>query len=270
MNERQSSEGIQAWIDDINRNVTIEGAGAYFHERGDVAVLALHGWGATAESVRFLASGLAGAGCSVLAPTLPGHGTSYGDMMKTGPLAWIACARAGLDQLKRCYRRVFVLGVSMGGALALQLGAIEDDSLAGVITVNAPLFLDRPQFALDLITGPADGILPAWEGPDFFGPPVPEITYPLRARKSGIDLLAMAMLASEALPRLTAPLLVLQSVHDHVVPKGNGDKILARSGSGIKSIQWLNQSYHMSQLDLDREEVIARSVDFIRSRQSES
>lgn len=265
MNGSKPRLDIPAWIDAVNGRVTIEGARAYFLERGDVAVLALHGWGATAESLRFLAAGLADAGCSVLAPTLPGHGTGQEDMAATGPLDWIGCARAALDLLKARHRRVFVLGVSMGGALALQLGAIEGDSLSGVVTVNAPVFLHRPQFALDLIAGPADRILPAWEGPAFFGAPVPEITYPFRSCKSGIDLMAMAMMAREALPCLSAPLLIQQSVHDHVVPRGNADEILARSGSAIKSIRWLEQSYHMSQLDLDRAKVIENTVDFIGS-----
>lgn len=159
MSSPVSAFPIQAWLDKVNAPIAIEGAQAYFHERGETAVLVLHGWGATAESMRFLAGGLAAENHSVLAPTLPGHGVSHLEMHKVGPSEWIECARAALDLLRSRYARIYVLGVSMGGALALQLGALEGCGLAGVITVNAPVFLDQPQFALDLMNGAADDVL---------------------------------------------------------------------------------------------------------------
>ena len=104
----------------------------------------LHGWGATAQSLRLLAEGIAAAGYSVLVPTLPGHGTSATQMMGTGPLDWIAAARAALQLLSSHFKEVYILGVSMGGALTLQLASLEQSAVQGIITVNAPIFFDRP------------------------------------------------------------------------------------------------------------------------------
>ena len=265
MDQRRTPEAIARYLAATSTEVTIRGAEPRFLHEGEVAFLMLHGWGASAESLRFLAEGVAAAGYSVLVPTLPGHGTTPIQMMATGPLDWIAAARAALHVLGGYFERIYVLGVSMGGTLTLQLASLERAALSGIITVNAPIFFDRPHFATELMSGAPDGMLPAWSGPDFIGPAVSEITYPARSRKSGIDLMVMAALAREALPLIEAPLLVVQSVHDHIVPKANADEILARAGSTRKSVTWLEQSYHMSQLDLDRDQVIVRSLNFVQS-----
>ena len=148
----------------------------------------LHGWGASAESLRFLAEGVAAAGYSVLVPTLPGHGTTPIQMMATGPLDWIAAARAALHLLGSHFKEVYVLGVSMGGALTLQLASLERAALSGIITVNAPIFFDRPRFAIELMSGAPEGMLPAWEGPASSAQRYPRSPIPSEAGKAGLIL----------------------------------------------------------------------------------
>ena len=263
MTDAAKSEALASSIAAQSRTVTLAGAEPRFVEAGPTAVLMIHGWGASAESLRFLADGAVEAGHSVCVPTLPGHGRSAQDMAKTGPSDWIASARHALVLLAERFGPVHVVGVSMGGTLALQLAALEPSLVSSVVVVNAPLELDQPRFALDLIGGPAETLLPAWPGPVFIGPPVEEITYPARSRKSGIDLLAMAALAREVLPEVKAPLLVLQSVQDRVVPSGNAEMIRMRAGSATKRVAWLYRSLHASQLDLDRDEVVRQILSFI-------
>ena len=260
-----ASDAIAALLRETAWRVTIPGAEAAFlaGPDADTAILALHGWGASAESMRFLGGGLAASGFAVLMPTLPGHGTDPEDLARTGPSEWIAEARRALVALADVYERVYLLGVSMGGALALQIACLECDRVAGLVTLNAPVCLDRPAFAREVMDGAAADRLSTWEGPAFVGPAVPEITYPERSRKSGIDLLAMTALAREALPLVRAPVLVLQSVSDHVVPRRSAETILAEVSSTTKSIGWLHRSYHMAQLDLDRDDVVRRTAAFI-------
>lgn len=266
--DETAGDALAALLSETARRVTIPGAEAAFLPGRDAgaAVLALHGWGASAESMRFLGRGLADLGFAVLMPTLPGHGTDSDDLARTGPSDWIGEARRALVTLAHAHDRVFLLGVSMGGALALQLACLEPDHVAGLVTLNAPVCLDRPAFARDVMNGAATERLGAWEGPPFVGPPVPEITYKERSLKSGIDLLAMTVLAREALPLVRAPILVLQSVADHVVPRHSAETILAEVSSSTRSIEWLHRSYHMAQLDLDRDEVVRHTAAFIDAR----
>lgn len=238
----------------------VPGTEPVYVNNGEDAFLVLHGWCATAESVRFLTAGVLAEGFSVLAPTLPGHGTSSDDMQRFGPLDWIAAGREALELLSRHHRRVTLLGTSMGGTLSLQLAALLPEVVSSVVTVNAPLFLANPDFAVAVMTGHPSEALPGWERTEFMGAPVPEFTYSERSRKSGADLLAMAALAREALPRVSAPLLVLHSIDDQVVPFSSAEEIVARTGSASKSLVPLSRSLHAAQLDQDRDRIVELAV----------
>jgi carboxylesterase len=75
----------------------------------------------------------------------------------------------------------------------------------------------------------------------------------------------MCGVAREILPLVTSPLLVFQSVNDPVVPKACADEIMASCGSASKRVVWLEESYHISQLDLDRDLIVAAALDFART-----
>ena len=265
MPQHRKAHNIADILKSTLERVTIAGAEATFISRGEEAFLLLHGWGASAQSLRFLASGVADAGYSALSPTYPGHGTDIVDMMRTGPRDWLESAQDALGVLSERYGRVYILGVSMGGCLALQLASLTPDLVAGVVTVNTPVFLNRPSYAKELLSGTLDGMIAFGEGPSLIGEPVHEITYGQRSRKSGIDLITMSALSWEVLPLVEAPLLIFQSVLDNQVSKENAEEILALAGSTVKTIVWLEKSYHTSQLDLDRDTINASSVDFARS-----
>jgi carboxylesterase len=250
-------EEISAYIERGRAAVRIEGAEPVYVAKGPDAFLILHGWCATAESVRFLTAGASEAGFSVLAPTLPGHGTSGEDMRQFGPLDWVRAAAEALEMLSRHHGKVFVIGTSMGGALGLQLAALNPERVAGLMTVNGAIFLNDPSFAMAVLSGSPSDTLPGWESTAYMGPPVPEITYAARSCKSGADLLAMCALARDALPRVSAPLLVMHSVNDQFVPPACAEEIVERVGSQTKELAWLTRSLHAAHLDLDRERIVA-------------
>ena len=263
------SSAISGELDDYiargRATVTIAGAEPVFVKRGASAFLILHGWCATAESVRLLTAGIAGGGYSVLAPTLPGHGTTAQDMISRGPADWIHAAHRAFQLLGRHFNAVHVVGVSMGGALALQLAALEPDQVASVTTVNAPVFLSNSNLAIEVMLDPPESSLTNWNAPSFFGPPVPEITYEQRSRKSGMDLFTAAALAREALPAVRAPLLVFHSRHDPIVPPSCAEEILAIAGSAVKRRIWLHNSFHTSQLDVDHKQIVTTTLEFART-----
>lgn len=243
--------------------VSIPGAEPVFVQRGNAAFVILHGWCATAESVRFLTAGITAGGYSVLAPTLPGHGTSPVDIINYGPLDWIRAAREAVSLMGRHFQEVHLIGTSMGGTLALQLAALESSIVRSVTTVNAPVFLSNPELAIDVMNGPPEEPLPRWIPAAFMGPSVTEITYSQRARKTGQDLLTMATLANEVLTLIKSPLLVVQSRHDPVVPSKCADQIMTMTSSTIKQLAWLDNSYHASQLDNDRNKIVSIVLKFV-------
>jgi carboxylesterase len=83
------------------------------------------------------------------------------------------------------------------------------------------------------------------------------------------EFVATMRVPDDLLPTITAPALILQSVHrgplrDHVVPPENGPHLLKKLGSEDKELVWLENSYHVATLDNDADLIAERIARFIR------
>src|SRR5215207_10716113 len=87
------------------------------------ALLLLHGFGDTPQTLRYLGGRLHAEGFTVRAPLLPGHGRGLRDFAMASADDYASTARSELDQLREMSRWVGVIGLSMGGALAARLAA---------------------------------------------------------------------------------------------------------------------------------------------------
>jgi len=65
------------------------------------------------------------------------------------------------------------------------------------------------------------------------------------------------------LPHVTAPALIITSIHDHVVPARDGREIYRLIGSHEKHLVTLHHSYHVIMKDHDREEVFDKTLAFV-------
>lgn len=228
---------------------------------GAVAVLLLHGFTGSPQSVRPWAEDLAGAGIAVRAPRLPGHGTSWRDLATTGWDDWVGAAREALGQLRADGAAVVVGGLSMGGALALRLAADRPQDVAGLVLVNPAVRLTDWRLKavplLRLLTPSVAGV-----GGDVASG-APELAYdrvPLRALAS--SLRGYADLRRD-LHRVAAPLVVLRSAVDHVVPAASSALVLARVTSRDVREQVLARSWHVATLDHDAPAVTAATLDLV-------
>lgn len=256
---------IDRYLETQAARVTVDEARPYFRSAvGSSAFLLLHGWSASPESLRFLADGLVKAGFPVLAPTLSGHGASAEDMGRSGPVDWFREAHEAARLLADVFGQVHVLGVSMGGALAIQLAACAPHLVKSLTTVNAPVFMRSATFAEDVVNASSGPYLEHWSQAQFFGPPVAEFAYRNRLKKSGADLYAMCGLARDLLAQVYCPTLVCQSIRDTIVPSSNAEEILDRINAVSKRAVYLDKSFHVSQLDIDRDVVVAEAVAFAR------
>ena len=87
---------------------------------------------------------LAGAGLTVRAPLLPGHGADWRELGKTGWTDWYGSAERAFTELYARCDHVFVAGISMGGCLAFRLAETQGDRVSGLIVVNPSLAGDNP------------------------------------------------------------------------------------------------------------------------------
>ena len=94
-------------------------------------------------------------GFAVEIPRLPGHGTTWREMLPTRYDDWRAAVHATTKRLKERYEHVVLVGLSMGGTLSLDVASGTDARVSGVVTINAQI-LDREGFVVKLGPGGAN------------------------------------------------------------------------------------------------------------------
>ncbi|MGW3664172.1 alpha/beta hydrolase [Streptomyces sp. NPDC005141] len=240
----------------------LPGAEPFRHEGGEVGVLLCHGFTGSPQSLRPWAEYLAERGLTVALPLLPGHGTRWEDMQVTGWQDWYAELDRELRTLRESCSRVFVFGLSLGGALTLRLAAKHGDEISGVAVVNplnkvhglAAHALPVLRHLVPSTKGIASDI--AKEGSEELG----YDRVPLHAAHSMRKLCAVV---DAELPQVTQPLLLLRSLQDHVVSPADSARILSRVSSTDVTEIVLEQSYHVATLDHDADRVFEESYSFV-------
>ncbi|WP_133910042.1 alpha/beta hydrolase [Streptomyces sp. NBC_00582] len=240
----------------------LPGAEPYRHEGGEVGVLLCHGFTGSPQSLRPWARYLAGQGFTVSVPLLPGHGTRWEDMVLTDGPDWYAEVDRELRALRERCSRVFVAGLSMGGALALRLAAKHGAGVEGVIVVNpANKVHGLSAYALPVahhFVRSAKGI-----ASDIAKEGIVETGYERVPLRSAHALRVLLRQIDGELPQVTQPLLLLRSVQDHVVPAADSARVLSRVSSTDVTEILLEQSYHVATLDHDADRIFEESYAFI-------
>jgi carboxylesterase len=237
------------------------GAEPWSAQGGPDGALVLHGFTGNPQSMRGLAQALAGAGFAVELPLLPGYGTSLEDMVPTRWDDWSRVAEHVYAELAARCRRVVVVGLSMGGTLAVSL-TTHHREIAGLVAINpfveppAESFREILRGALEAGTETMPGI-----GSDIALEGVEELAYAGSPVASMLSLMAATDAIAADLGRIRCPVLLLSSRQDHVVPSASGDFLEAQVGGPVERV-WLERSYHVATLDHDRALLEARVVEF--------
>ena len=235
--------------------------------RGDVGALLVHGFTGSPFEVRPIGEHLAARGIGSEAILLRGHGTHPDDMLTTRHTDWLADVEVGLERLCARYRRVFLIGLSMGGTLVLNVAARRsgDPRIAGVVSIAAPVRLDDWRLRIvrwgcklirwQMWGNPDIKDRRAWDG---------HVAYKGFRTQTVLELLALMNETLPLLPSVSQPLLLLHSRQDHVVPPNNAPLIYGLVGSRDKRLVWLDNSYHVVTVDFcapQLNEAIARFVE---------
>jgi carboxylesterase len=240
----------------------VPGAEPYRHEGGDVGVLLCHGFTGSPGSLRPWGEYLAARGLTVSLPLLPGHGTRWQDMQVTGGEDWYAEVDRELRALSRRCERVFVFGLSMGGALTLRLAARHGDAVSGIVLVNPA---NRVHGAMARALPLVRHLVPSTAGlaNDIAKDGMDEVAYDRVPLHAAHALRRFLHVVDRELPQVTQPVLLLRSPQDHVVPPADSARILGRISSTDVTEVLLEQSYHVATLDHDAERIFEESHAFI-------
>jgi len=231
----------------------------------ETGVLLVHGFTSSPQSLRPWGQHLAEQGWTVICPRLPGHGTSWKDLSATTGADWYREAEMALVGLAERCSSVFVCGLSVGGAIALDLAARQPERVAGLVVVNGTVYSDDPRARL----APLLGKLPfsvKGIGSDIADPSKRELCYSRVPLRAAAALLAYQNAVKARLGDVRAPLLLFCSRQDHVVAPGQTSFIAEHVSSDTPDIVWLERSYHVATLDYDAPVIFERSAEFVAKR----
>lgn len=221
------------------------------------AVLLIHGFTGSPASLKPLAEQIAAAGLSVSVPRLPGHGGDWRDVDRSSWREWLGCALDEFDRLAAEHPAVVVLGLSMGGGLALRLAELR--SPERIVLVNPALRIDSPFAPLLGVLAPLLRSLPAIGG-DIAKPGEDEWACdrtPLRAAHS------MSRGLGETESQLWAvdcPVDLLISGSDAVVGPWSVRRIRTAIPADRLTVASLRRSRHVATLDYDADIILTAAL----------
>lgn len=246
----------------------IQGAGAFTvpasHRH---AVLLVHGFNDTAQSVASFAALLAGWGWTVRTPLLPGHGRSLDAIPEGSADRWFSHLRNEYLALRARYEHVVLCGQSMGGALCVRLAAEFEDVPALVLLapfLTVPLSLELKILGAGL-TAPVHPYRVSRGGERSIHDPE------ARARTLGAgivtpralrELRTMAVAAWDALPNVQAPTLYVQSREDNRISPRDAERSFKRVKARERRQVWLSGCGHIITADYCKEQVAGLAAEW--------
>jgi carboxylesterase len=243
------------------------GAEAFAHPGdAEIGVLLVHGFTGSPAEMRPLGEALAQSGVGSECMLLRGHGTHPNDMLEARHDHWIDDLERGLDRLLKRHARAAIVGLSMGGTLALNLAARHqhDSRVAGLVTICAPLTLDDWRLRYVHILGRLIK-WQAWGPPDILdqGAWHRHIGYRRFRSQAIVELLALMADTNARLAEVHQPIVVVQANDDHVVPPRNARLIHDGVSSRDRRIVMLDDCYHVMTVDRAAARLNEAVVEFV-------
>ena len=244
------------------------GAGpVYLRGNASHAVLLIHGFGDTPQSVRPLADALHAAGWTVQVVLLPGHGRPLRDYAAARASDWIAHAQSAYRELRATHATVVVCGISMGAALATILAA-EHSEISAVALLAPYLVMPDDMRVKTVLARWFEFVIPYYVNT---GGEQSIHDAAARARTLGTGVVTgraltslreISVRAQCALPSIHARVLYLQSREDNRLNQDDAVTGFARIGSTVKEQRWLTGCGHVITVDYCKNEVARQVVEW--------
>lgn len=227
--------------------------------------------------MRWMGDYLHAQGCACLGVRLAGHGATPEALNRTHWEDWLASVEDGYHLISGLAERVFVVGHSTGGALALLLSTLRP--VAGVVGISTLHRLPRQPLPPILrgLPVPVQIRLLKWASVlQPFRPKGPPhwydweahkqyLAYPVFPVRSTAELWEMLEYVGPRLPEVRVPTLLVHSRDDQFIVPDQAEHLFARVGAPDKQLMWVERSGHNVPMDAERERVFARVWEFIRS-----
>src|SRR5487761_1279320 len=242
---------------------SLPGTEPFEHTGGPVGVLLCHGFTGSPQTLRPWAEYLARHGFTVSLPRLPGHGTTWQDLGRTGSQDWYGEVDRAFGALAGRCEQTFVFGLSMGGCLALRLAEVHGSAVRGLVVVNPSLAPDTKLFVLAPVLKHVPWSVPGIAS-DIKKPGGHEVGYDRVPIRAAATLPKLWDTTVKNLGDVTQSVLVYRSTPDHVVGPASMRALLAGLPSGQVTVRECAESYHVATLDNDAQAIFEGSAKFIQ------
>jgi carboxylesterase len=234
-----------------------------------IGCLVTHGFTGAPKEMRWLGEYLNQQGYTVCGIRLTGHATRPADMIRSRWQDWLLSVEDGYNLLHSCSDQVFLLGLSMGGILSLTAASMFP--VQGVVAMstpyNVPASIPVPLWMVRLY-GRVRPYLPKGDSPNggWFDQAARKqhVSYPMNPVRSGVELACLLEQMHAALPRITAPVLLIHSRDDDYVFKDSMQQIYDHLTTPEKQMLWVQGGGHVITEDASREVVFQAAGDFIQ------
>lgn len=223
-----------------------------YNQKTERALLVLHGFSSSPAVYRSILPKIKKYD-AIICPTLPGHGDSIDAFSQFTAANWLDASRTLCDELVNKYRKVDVLGLSLGGLLACELSK--------QFNLNH-LFLLAPALSLRMHIAPVLKMTRVFKSLGFIhlrnaagnllNEQLAEITYRKLPLATIIEMLQLVLNYQWIAP--TCPVDLFLGAHDEVVCSKSVAQLFQPLANA--RIHWLKNSAHVLALDNDLNEII--------------
>lgn len=233
------------------------------------AVLLLHGFTGSPDSMRSLANHINGLGFTVSVPLLAGHGTTKEALAQTGWPDWYDTALRAFLELKERHNRIAVAGLSLGSLLGLKLAQDYPQALHALGCLATPLFLQAwARLLLPILANTSLGHLYPYQKKYAIDvkDPQAKVNYwnveemPISCVYSIQKLQAIVR---RDLVKVTAPVLLLHSRYDSTAPYESMGEVARRVTSKTTETITLENCFHLITMDYEKDIVAQRIGQFV-------
>jgi len=237
------------------------------------ACLLLHGLGGGVYELELLGQYLYQQGLTVQAINYPGHDHPALEMPTSCWEDWYEHVLENYQNLTQRYASISVIGFSTGCPLGLYLASAHSIQrlvlLSPFMSIKYEWYYLFPPEAYLFSIGQLTNN-------------VPRLRLPIKDKKMRVEAEQAKLFSSfnlpsvrsalrlieqikSKLPAIKVPTLIIQPSQDTVVDPRGAQYIYDALGSSIKKLYWLQESDHISPLDLERDKVFTQVYEFLRT-----
>ncbi|MDL2280889.1 alpha/beta fold hydrolase [Selenomonadales bacterium OttesenSCG-928-I06] len=242
----------------------ISGAEPFLFSGGKTGILLVHGFTGSPAELRPLGEYLNKQGYTVLAPRLTGHGSSILEMIQTSWPHWYGSVEDAYHILNHLCDRIIIIGFSLGAILSLKLSIFH--KVSKIVALSAPIYIADKRIKIMPFIKAFQGFVPkATKKPSETSEDMAKylIGYDQVPVPCSISVLELIDDVKVLLPKVTAPILIIQAKGEHTVKPESAEFIYNNVSSADKHLHWLEESGHVITLDVEKDHVFELIGDFL-------